>query len=65
MTSIFVFVKFQEKPSAEVVDKYADTIVDLLLSTANWPDDLELLCPVLNIIREILDCDKSMLIINE
>jgi hypothetical protein len=51
---------FQEKPNAELIAKYANVTVDLLLSLHNYPDDFEFLAQILNIIREILDCDKSM-----
>ncbi len=44
----------------ELITKYANVIVDLLLSMHNYPEDFELLGQILNIIREILDCDKSM-----
>jgi hypothetical protein len=54
------FFCFEEKPTAELIAKYANLIVDLLLSMHNSPDDFELLGQILNIIREILDCDKSM-----
>lgn len=51
---------FKEKPTTEVVTKYANVTVDLLLSMHNSPEDFEFLGQILNIIREILDCDKSM-----
>ncbi|CAF2396050.1 unnamed protein product [Rotaria sp. Silwood2] len=50
---------YAEKPTAEVIEKYANVIVDLLLSTSNGPDDFEFLGQILNIVREILDCDKK------
>ncbi|CAF3080993.1 unnamed protein product [Rotaria socialis] len=50
---------YAEKPNADVVDKHADVIVDLLLSTTNGPDDFEFIAQIFNIIREILDCDKK------
>jgi hypothetical protein len=52
---------FKEKPTIELITKYANVIVDLLLSMHNYPDDFEFLGQILNIIREILDSDKSML----
>ena len=51
---------FEEKPAVELIVKYANVIVDLLLSMNNYPDDFEFLGQILNIVREILDCDKSM-----
>ncbi|CAF4048930.1 unnamed protein product [Rotaria sordida] len=50
---------YAEKPTADVIEKYTNIIVDLLLSTSNGPDDFEFLSQILNIIREILDCDKK------
>lgn len=59
MDPILVLFLFLEKPNADVVDKHADVIVDLLLSTSCGPDDFEFIAQIFNIIREILDCDKS------
>lgn len=58
----YYFFVLKEKPTIEVITKYANVIVDLLLSMHNYPDDFEFLGQILNIIREILDCDKSMFI---
>jgi hypothetical protein len=58
MNLLFLFC-FKEKPTVELITKYANVIVDLLLSMHNYPDDFEFLGQILNIIREILDCDKS------
>jgi hypothetical protein len=57
---ISLFFLFKEKPNAELIAKYANVVVDLLLSMHNYPDDFEFLRQILDIIREILDCDKSM-----
>jgi len=57
---ITFFLLLKEKPNAQLIAKYANVTVDLLLSMHNYPDDFEFLGQVLNIIREILDCDKSM-----
>ncbi|UJR28214.1 hypothetical protein I4U23_009464 [Adineta vaga] len=48
-----------EKPNNELVTKYANVIVDLLLSMHNCSDDFELISQILVLIREILDCDKK------
>ncbi len=55
----FFFV-LKEKPTVELINKHANVIVDLLLFMHNYSDDFEFLSQILNIIREILDCDKSM-----
>jgi hypothetical protein len=57
---ILIIFNFKEKPNADVIAKYANVIVDLLLSMHNSTDEFELIGQILNIIREILDCDKSM-----
>lgn len=55
----FTWIFFAEKPSAELIGKYANVIVDLLLSMQNYSDDFEFLNQMLTMIREILECDKS------
>ena len=49
-----------EKPTADLIARNASIVVDLLLSVHNGSDDFEFLAQVLNLVREILDCDKSM-----
>ena len=50
---------FLEKPHVELITKYANVIVDLLLSMHHGSDEFELLSQILLVVREILDCDKS------
>ena len=54
------FSSSAEKPTADLIARNASIIVDLLLSVHNGSDDFEFLAQILNLVREVLDCDKSM-----
>lgn len=50
---------YSEKANADLIGKYANVIVELLLFMHHHPDDFEFLNQILTIIREVLEYDKK------
>lgn len=63
MIMIVALCFLEEKPTVELITKYANVIVDLLLIIQTYSDDFEFLNQMLTMIREILECDKSKFVL--